>query len=189
MVITIITILASLLLPALRNARENGKKIQCAANLKANGQAIIMYASDYDEFIVSVSNSNNDKLFFLLAPYIGNRQTNYGSDNKVAKCPSSNNYVGYGGNYRHILSYGELGTWRKMSKFKFHSKLCSMMDMFDDLNRTYYQVFRCSTCYPSDNYMNFPHSVSANLLFLDGHVAGPKRSPILENKDDMMGHY
>jgi len=48
MVISIIAILASLLLPALRNARMTSKQIKCAGNLKNVGLANLMYAGDYD---------------------------------------------------------------------------------------------------------------------------------------------
>ncbi|OGV48435.1 MAG: hypothetical protein A2X49_15900 [Lentisphaerae bacterium GWF2_52_8] len=50
-VISIISILAALLLPALRKAMEVGKKIQCVSNLKQQGLAFHSYANDYDDCI------------------------------------------------------------------------------------------------------------------------------------------
>ena len=46
-VIAVIAMLASLLLPALTNAREMGRRMKCASNLKQLGLAIMMYADDY----------------------------------------------------------------------------------------------------------------------------------------------
>ena len=48
-VIAIIAILASMLLPALNQAREKAKSINCKSNLKTNILMMTMYASDYDE--------------------------------------------------------------------------------------------------------------------------------------------
>ena len=45
-VIAIIAILASLLLPALNNARRKGKSTQCVGNLKQISQAAVMYSDD-----------------------------------------------------------------------------------------------------------------------------------------------
>lgn len=50
-VITIILILAGMLLPALRLARESAKSISCVNNLKQYGIAAINYLNDYQEYI------------------------------------------------------------------------------------------------------------------------------------------
>ena len=49
-VIAIIAILAAMLLPALNNAREVGKKIKCLANFKQLGSSVTMYLDDSQEF-------------------------------------------------------------------------------------------------------------------------------------------
>ena len=51
-VISIIAILASMLLPALNQARETAKKIRCAGNLKQFVTAGLLYAGDCDDFFV-----------------------------------------------------------------------------------------------------------------------------------------
>jgi len=49
-VIAIIAILASMLLPALRNARETTRRTACAANLRQIGTGAMFYAQDYNEY-------------------------------------------------------------------------------------------------------------------------------------------
>lgn len=51
-VIAIIAILASLLLPALNNARQRARGVLCTGNLKQVGLTSTMYQQNYDDFIM-----------------------------------------------------------------------------------------------------------------------------------------
>ena len=52
-VIAIIAILASMLLPALQQARERGSGAKCISNLKQYGNALAAYRSDYQDYNMS----------------------------------------------------------------------------------------------------------------------------------------
>src|SRR3989304_958908 len=56
-VIAVIAILAAILLPALKNARDSAKKIACVSNLKQIGLALIMYANDWNGWAPPVNAS------------------------------------------------------------------------------------------------------------------------------------
>lgn len=50
-VVAIIAILMAVLLPALKNAREQAKSVKCGANLRQIGTGIVIYASDNDNWL------------------------------------------------------------------------------------------------------------------------------------------
>ncbi|MBE6406794.1 MAG: type II secretion system protein [Lentisphaerae bacterium] len=50
-VIAIIAILAGMLLPALNNAREQGRAKGCLNNIKQTGAVCLLYANDYDDIL------------------------------------------------------------------------------------------------------------------------------------------
>ncbi len=76
-VIAIIAILASILLPALGQAREKAKASQCVGNLRQQGLAVQQYLSDYDFYpcMNDTKHNGQDCHFvgwkFAIAPYLG----------------------------------------------------------------------------------------------------------------------
>ena len=64
-VIAIIAILAGMLLPALKKARDKAKSTQCLSNLKQTISVLIMYADDNNCTIPSYSKHDNSWIYVL----------------------------------------------------------------------------------------------------------------------------
>ena len=114
-VIAIIAILASLLLPALQQAREKGRQASCLSNEKQIGVALHMYTEEHDEYMVPMANwydrpAGVTRYYWdkLIEPYLGGRD--------VYECPShgkgpfrdkkSTDAMGYGVNYGNTEKAG-----------------------------------------------------------------------------------
>lgn len=123
-VIAIIAILASLLLPALSQAKERALRVNCASNLKQIGVGIFMYAGDNEDTLPPCKINATDGSTWY--PYEIGRWSagttefytgphNLGSlwstkaipDGKVFYCPSGRRYGG-GYTYDH---YNEVAPW------------------------------------------------------------------------------
>ncbi len=130
-VIAIIAILASMLLPALQNARRTAKDITCKSNMRQCLTAILNYACDYEKGLGNYSPT---------CPY-------YGKGWVGGTASAHYNYnggAGDAGNFDHIFNEGRsMRTyWRAcllnsgMGNVKFMG--CTVMDFSD---KTPYQTF------------------------------------------------
>jgi prepilin-type N-terminal cleavage/methylation domain-containing protein/prepilin-type processing-associated H-X9-DG protein len=93
-VVAIIAILAAMLLPALSRARERARMATCQNNLKQIGQAMHMYANDYNDYFPTWSMSNASWVQLLL-PYV-----NYKCSLWI--CPSSPEYRTMANDWRYL---------------------------------------------------------------------------------------
>lgn len=115
-VIAIIGILAAILLPTLRLAREEARKVYCINNLKQIGIGVISYSDNFDgkapPFLYNNNHlSHSDHLF------IGNRwegmgilwQNNYVTDPAAFYC-ISNSFTNYSHESQNFVDIPPLGT-------------------------------------------------------------------------------
>jgi len=164
-VIAIIAILASMLLPALSKARETAKGIKCAGRYKQIGTGMMLYCSDYDDYLPGPTMSQP------YPPSWGNHTYNNFTiginaylkrDDAFWKCPSNGEIV-FEQNYRigqtNIQFFGY--AWSTQPTKITRLKNASQVFAYQELNvRT------------SSNYSSImpPHNNSYNELYFDGHV-------------------
>lgn len=153
-VFVIISILTSMLLPALSQGREKGRRIECLNNLKQLGLAFNMFLQDSEGVLPDDTTWVGE-----LGKYVNDEETLY-------FCPSERVKDGLGTDYaynRNAVSKGSLeinhpSTFPLLFDRKANSGVLVGSPPADPLG-FYYEL--CSN----------RHSNGTNLLFLDGHAA------------------
>ena len=206
MVCAVIMILATLLFPLLKTARERSKTITCASNLKQLGITICFYAGDSNDFLPIAAHGGanyttdgfDNKNWYaneLLMEYIGwhtgisfSRPLPY---LQVRFCPADDNpwgdYSGYKTLSYAMNIYFVYGWWHKRTRladFKTPSKTFSFCDA---------SSFAVSVSSDGVGYQNlsYRHSCKMNCTYLDVHVGKISRNepPSLISTDPFWGRY
>ena len=174
MVMTIISILTAVLLPAIQQAKESSKRAQCGSNLRQIGLAIQMYCNDhqnmfpyaltmdFDDWLyrpVTVQSAVGIYLQDVLIPVIGGAQ---GNNSKVYICkgtkmqwildegPNRNDY-----RYNYFYANG----WSKNQSGR----------ALDSLPRPYEAVLVYDKVWSNWDPKYFPHK-GIEAVYADGHV-------------------
>lgn len=190
-VITIISILASLLLPALSKAREMAKMTQCASKLRQFGLAHQGYANDRNGYLPDgsrrpdIPDSHNEipyNWMGRIAPYLGrDGMSNKPRDDKSKFFTCPNRPEGnFNGNYPSwpINPYvGETSGFTcvrpfRMNQFRTPSGKLYVVDGATSNAALWDQTFFTYPHVSGGRMGNlwFRHRERMNALFLDGHI-------------------
>jgi prepilin-type N-terminal cleavage/methylation domain-containing protein/prepilin-type processing-associated H-X9-DG protein len=186
-VISIISLLISILLPALGAARKSARKVGCISNLRQLGLLSVAYMND-----------NEDTYMATIMPIPGTAWTagwwvglypQYTTTQPVFECPEYHDYAA-GGQYP--VTYGHIGfentsngvswaiTGKVIDRLKSPSLSVGLIDDYrvTQSGGTVYErklTNNVSAGHPYDwptlqERINFPHMAASNALFLDGHA-------------------
>jgi len=190
-VIAIIAILASLLLPALNNAREQGKKIRCTSNEKQIGTAFFMYAHDFNAYFPIAYDANGTVGINRFWPDFIGTYTNTSDKINISEKPfykdtiydcSSIKSVACASDYKYCTVFWHFwdgtNTWVNYNNTKKIKKPSELGILAEG---EYYDSFTYQNAYigvmgllESGKRLRNPHMNSLNILYCDGSVKGEK---------------
>ena len=196
-VIAIIAILASMLLPALNNARERAKTIKCNNNLKQISQMVYLYTEDYDDFIPAPRIDCGSNVYYYFCNWLADHYGRPGvfycpSDQDPEYCTnwssgvwgngeSKNNPYSYQRNNSLSIvytkdRYDNSGNARQPIKTSTIQAASSLFLVADVRYSGQYGIIKAD---PSELYYSFDysrHNNYVNILYFDGHVSSIGRN-------------
>lgn len=169
-VIAIIAILAGMLLPALGKARERARATQCIGHLRQDGIFAMNYGADWNNFFVSGDDKRKWNAFML-------GYNNISKKLMIFNCPSMkqaayHEYYTYGASY-----FSENSAFAGYLNLNRVVKTSRALLIGDDINNNGSEYFLMYNQHPTDwlkvyGRPHLRHANKANVLFVDGHVAG-----------------
>ena len=180
-VIAIIAILAGMLLPALNNARESGRKASCINNLKQMHLVLTTYSANYDDVLITATNGTRYWGHVLLVggAFKGIFETSENFYPEIMKCKSdprlgnttfqlNNGVYCYAINQRvsplcGTDKYQLASSYTKLSAVKNPSGVSWLGDAKSGYGYTWNEN-------EFDKRIGWRHGGRANFLYVDGHV-------------------
>jgi prepilin-type N-terminal cleavage/methylation domain-containing protein/prepilin-type processing-associated H-X9-DG protein len=205
-VIAIIAILAALLSPSLKSARDRANGVKCMNNLRQANYALNLYAGESNGVLPFFQAQAGSSVLWshLLTPYLGKVPTAM-ANVAGTQYPAGTNYFGglflrcpmnkanlvlsfgqnsYGANYNSNRGIFRLGTDGQVKLGNLPPSAFLVMD----------SAFSSGIANPhwsgitaTENGTYFLHQGGANLLYADGHAGWMARADWLANKDNVWG--
>ncbi|MCF6177586.1 MAG: type II secretion system GspH family protein [Victivallaceae bacterium] len=188
-VIAIIAILASMLLPALNQAREKAKEISCKSNLKQMGTAVVMYVNDNNSWYPQKPAAGVTMCWdYQLADYLNYRHSGGTSSwgPPIFHCPAGILYTisnpGYSRGYAMNQSVGDHKVYKNgyAGKVKHEGNQAVIVEYwykkqyegFTMSNPAQREYINYATAAGTFNYMAFRHGgfQRSNVLLKNGAV-------------------
>ncbi|MBI4023434.1 MAG: prepilin-type N-terminal cleavage/methylation domain-containing protein [Verrucomicrobia bacterium] len=180
LVVAIISLLAALLLPALKAAKESAHSAKCVSNLRQIGLGINLYADENDGLLPRHVGAGLGQIWHQrLSPYVNAPVTNIYTDltTTVFTCPSHKEKQ-VNGAYGLRLSYGmvyaylddkyRLGFYDGTADYKVRLadfRRPAEAALLGENNNYYRFLYHIDTIL----YRQFRHKNGMNFLFADGH--------------------
>ena len=187
-VIAIIAILAGMLLPALQQARERAKAINCLGNIKQFMTGFSNYAEENQHWCIDAYNSGNGGNWgarFIAGKYLTLSVLRCPGVSFTAEYPQAANNVGIGMNYS---TFGDGSSFlqvkeQAVSSFNKNSRLVVFADTppkSAKLTSSGYTFSRSQGFHEESpttaKTISLRHSKNANCGFFDGHAAPASRA-------------
>ncbi|MFG0249950.1 MAG: type II secretion system protein [Phycisphaeraceae bacterium JB051] len=197
-VISIVSLLISILLPALHTARARSRQVKCAANLKQFGVYFAQYAAEYNDRTPCSANAGNASPFWytVLDSVMGtaNYVTPSSGNLSLWQCPENSKQeyrIGSGGGETrgsymiNGWSYPEnpvyLGrfTDTRFSDILWPSKLYALFEGSYYRSDIFFNDGTDSIPFMTSGVRNvrYPHLLALEMLYADGHV-GTIKGPL-----------